>query len=273
MYVLKSGVRIRAYCGFTSSIASKEDFISFLVLENLKDRAATVFCVYARVSSNCYILIEEFKDEPLIIRPFEVYQKHYDPIIFYEFNNKIINIKDIIKKSKQPQIVLGTSEGRYVAETIGKTWIPVMEHFNNAMTALAHPVRLGHKGQSYGGNTKFIVEFTLHDGKEEVVPVYADDHKVKKFASFQLSQESLKSKEALEMHLMEQMTQGFLRCKSFKVLNFEEAIEKRFAMKNMEKIDLKPVGFFTYHVIGRMSTIWVKWQMKIENRRRRRGTS
>ena len=51
-----------------SSVDCDDPYLSSLVIENLKDRAITIFEIYLKVGSNCYIQVEDFGSKPLVLR-------------------------------------------------------------------------------------------------------------------------------------------------------------------------------------------------------------
>ena len=58
--------------------------------------------------------------------------------------------------------------------------------------------------QQSRSEAKFVVTFSHEGGKEEVIPIYPGDHELKKFRGFNLTEESLESKHALECFLQAQ---------------------------------------------------------------------
>ena len=82
----KSGLLIRGIYSISSSIDCNDAFVSKFILENLKDRSVTIFAVYLRVGHSHYIQLEDFEEAPLLLKPFETYQKELGPVQFYGSN-------------------------------------------------------------------------------------------------------------------------------------------------------------------------------------------
>ncbi|MBI2430125.1 MAG: hypothetical protein HYV29_15260, partial [Ignavibacteriales bacterium] len=99
-YRRKAGVRIYGNYVSASSRDCNDKYISSITLENLKDRAITIFTIYLRIGYNYYIIIENFEDSPLILKPFETYQKNYGPIQFYGINSNRINLDSLLEDAK-----------------------------------------------------------------------------------------------------------------------------------------------------------------------------
>ena len=266
-YLLKSGANIRGSYSIRSSISCEDKYVSTITLENLKDRAVIIFKVYLNVGHNYYIEIHDFEEEPLILKPFEVFRKEYDPIDFYSVSEKRIFMNDLLdsKKAKR-RLVLSTSDGKYIVRSNIKHWDPVYDFFNNHMTAVIHSVRSKYKGKSYGANVLYVVDFKVGNGKEEVVPIYPRDYEIKKFRNFRLTKESLASKEALEEYLHNKVTEGVLNCADVEVHDLEKWRNEMYEMENKKVITATYDNWFKYHIAGRVFTKISDYQLRKKNR-------
>ena len=122
-YWLKSGINIRGIYVTTSSIYCSEKYISRIILDNLKDRPVVIFGVYLKMSYNYFIEIDNFKNSPLILKPFEIFQREYDPIDFYSSGPKRIFMRDMFdNNSLKRNFVVSTSDGKYVVKSFLKQW-------------------------------------------------------------------------------------------------------------------------------------------------------
>ena len=157
-YLLKSGAQIRGLFSIHSSISCEDKYVGSLALENMKDRATVIFKIYLLIGRNYYIELEDFEDAPLVLKPFEVFSKQYDPVDFYSVSMKRINLNNILDSKKaKSRIVLSTGDGRYDVKEWINRWSPIGDFFKNHITAVIHPIRSTYKGKSYGGNAKYIV--------------------------------------------------------------------------------------------------------------------
>lgn len=145
-YLLKAGHHLRCDIGTCSSIECNDHYVSSITLENIKDRATVIFKIYLRLGRNYYLLLEDFSNNPLILRPFEVYHKEYDPILFYSVNNRVINL-DAVFNYKKRKVILSTTDGKYVVNANTKRWDIIPKFFRNLMTAIIDPIRTGYKGK------------------------------------------------------------------------------------------------------------------------------
>jgi hypothetical protein len=272
-YTRKSGLRLRGSYGTTSTVQCEDDFVSHLTLENLKDRAVTIFAIYLRVGHNVYVVVEDFGTEPLILGAYQTYQKEYDPIEFYTFNMRRLKVGELLKDRKVKKcLMLSTSDGRYKVRKQLRVWNPVFSFFQNHLTIVVQPVRTEFKGKGYGSNVAFLVELELPRQQEQVIAIYRDDYKYKRFKDLGLTRESLKSKEALQELLDRAQNEGKLVAKSIVVHDVEKSRAQRFDTYNKETLVLPRIGAFRYYVLARLATKFSNWAMNRQNRQRAKQT-
>jgi hypothetical protein len=265
-YRRKTGVLIRGSFGIASATACNDKYISQILLDNLKDRAVTLFAIYLKVGPNYYIEIEDFENEPLILKPFELYQKQIGPIEFYSVNNNRIIMKELFDNpSIKMQIVLSTSDGKYKVPRNIKYWNPIGDFFDNHLTAIVKTVHSEYKGKYLGANVLYTVEFIGYNGKEEIVSIEKDDYHIKKFRTFSLTEESLISKKTLESHLQKQIDLGNLQVKSFMVYDMNSWRKVVHEFYDGKTINAKYFNAFEYHIMGRFGTILSDRKLRREN--------
>jgi len=270
--VLKIGrMRIRGTYTVASSIACDDKYISNVTLENVRDRAVTIFTIYLKFGHDLFLEIDEFEDKPLILGPFETFRKEYGPIEFYSAGTRRILINELFDaKNLKKRLVLSTSDGRHIVRRVIPTWSPVIEFFRNYMTEIAHPIRSTYKGKAYGSSTLYLVELILGDGTSQVLPIYPRDHEVKRFGRFRLTPESLESKGALESFLNLQRDEGNLPVASVAVHDLRSSRKDRFERDTKGPIKAEPAGFFKYYVLGRGLTRISTWDTRRKNKLRAR---
>lgn len=269
-FLLKRGLNVRGSFSFASSIYCNDKYISHILLENQKDRAIAIYQIYLKISYNYYILVEDFEDKPLILEAFEVYRKDFDPIEMYTVNTNRIKLNNLLSDGKiKKQIMLATSEGKYKVKKHIKYWNPISLFFKNYYTANIRIHRLTVKGNSYGENTKYIVLFKTSNDKEEVVPIYPDDYRViRKFRNFQLTKESLSSKEKLEEYLSDRIADSkneYLDVTVIDYSNWQNEYKSDFYKKTIKG---KKINWIEYYIIGPIFTNIEKRKMRNENKKR-----
>ena len=251
----KTGIDIRCQYAISSSIWSKEDWVSELTLENEKDRSEIVYKAYLEIGHGLYIEIEDFSDDPLILEAYGVIQRKYDPIEFYSGGtNRVTGVS--CHRGVRHRIVLITSQGRHYPKfnTREREDLILESLMKNHSTRVVRPVRGFYKGRCYGSEAKYAITFTNRNGEEEVVPVYTGDHEAMKFRRFQLTRESIESKQALEDFLKALISEGKLSCQEIEVFDLESSRREEFKDYS-HTVSVKPMGWVSHSVLGRCFTL------------------
>jgi hypothetical protein len=266
-YLLKTGAYIRGSHSICSDISCEDKYVRSLKLENLKDRALVIFRIYLQIGHNYFLEIEDFENNPLILKPFEIYYKEYEPIDLYSIGMGRILLDDLLDdKAIQRRIVLSTSEGKFVVKDYINYWDPIGLFFQNYATAIIRPLRSTYKGKSYGSNAKYIVEFKMENGSEEIVSIYPRDYEVRKFKHFPLTRESLESKETLEEFLYEKVLDGIIKCADVTVYDMDNWRKEIYEDETKRVITAKYANWFEYYVVARIVSRISDYRLKKQNR-------
>jgi hypothetical protein len=169
------------------------------------------------------------------------------------------------RRANKLHLVISTSQGKYTIKKSIKRWDPVMLVFRNHMTGLIRPIRYHFEGKSYGNNARFIIQFTTSSGEQNLIPVYKEDYRIKKFKRFSLSEESLASSSSLEALLNEKRVEGVLNVESIKVHDLAEMKRGIDDFYDPEPVDLSKVGWLHYHLLGPIITRIRDSKLKKEN--------
>ncbi|WP_407363534.1 hypothetical protein [Pseudomonas luteola] len=271
-YLRKSGIYVRGQYSVCSSSYCQDKYVSSIVLENFKDRPVVIFKIFLLAGRNYYIELEDFDEEPKILKPYEVYSKQYDPVDFYSVNMRRIKLNGLLdSKEVRSQIVLSTSHGKYVVKEWIKRWDPIGDFFKNHMTALIHPMRSTYKNKCFGSEVKYIVDVKTEDGREETIPIYPRDYEIRKFRKFRLTRESLESKDSLEEYLLEQAFNGALNCTDITVHDIEAWRNEHYRDDYKKVIEAKYYNWFMYFVVGRLLTKLSDMRLYFVNRKHRKA--
>jgi len=237
-----------------------------VTIQNLKDRAVVVFKIFMRIGHNYYIELEDFTNQPVTLEPFGVLHREYDPIDHYSSGTYWVHLNELLDvKGVRRRLVLATSEGRYVIRHWIRRWDAVHLFFKNHYTVIIRPLRSTHQGKAYGSNAKYVIRIKLLDGKEEVIPIHADDYRYQTFRKFQLTSDALQSAVALEEFLLERAIAGDLICSDVSVFDMENWRNQIYKERDMEPFQAPKVGWITYHIMGRVHTWWDNFQMSRQN--------
>ena len=268
-YKRKSGIGIRGGFGISSSVRCEESWVSNIVLENMKDRAVTIYGIFLRAGHNFYIELEDHNETPLILKPYETYHKTMGEILFYAVNSNTIRMHDLLQDKKvKKRIVLSTSEGKYLVPKQVKRWSPVGEFFRNHLTGIIRTVRVTHRGESVGGNIDFIVDILRKDGETETIQLMKSDYRLKRFRNFNLTKECLASKSSLQAFLEKKLEDGLLAPDStIKVHSFAENIESIKAHYSDTPFTAERWGAIYYYIFGPLYTWYSGYKMNRDNKR------
>jgi len=266
-FLLKAGHKIRGSFSITSTIESNDSYVFSVTLENIKDRATVIFSIYLKIGSNIYLLLEEFEQNPLILKSFEVYYKEFDPILFHTVGMNQVRIGKALYDNKiKKRIVLSTTDGKYIVKLNTKRWSPSPKFFRNHFTAIVEPRRVDYRGKSYGYNVKYLIVFKNEGKDDAVIAISESDIRIKKFANFKLTVQSLSSKDNLRDYLLDQKEQNNIYFEQFEIIDFENHVNKIKNNYSETARILMPYNYFVYNILGRMVTIlsnqWFKRNRK-----------
>jgi hypothetical protein len=267
---LKSGIHIRGtFSLVSSSISCQDGYIKNITIENLKDKAAVIYGIYLRLASNCYLILETFEAGPLILKPFEVFTKEYDPVDFYSMSMKTLDLRQMLKTERMNKIkiVLSTGEGLYHVKQSIRIKRAYELFFRNYLTAIALPIKSVHKGRAYGGNAMYLIDLVNSNGEEACIPIYPQDHTVQRFRDFPLTQESLASRDSLEKYLRIKMEEGRLRCASLNVIDMKARRDNLYKDYGRDPIPVKPMSKIAHESIGLAYTFTSNAKNSWRNRR------
>jgi hypothetical protein len=265
-FLLKSGHKLRCDIVICSSIDCTDKFISGIILENLKDRATVIFAIYLQLGRGNYIVIESFDNDPLILKPFEVYRKEYEPLLMYISNSTRIKLNKLLSHSGPHKVLISTTDGQYEVKANTKRWDPTHLFFKNVTTAIVEPKRLSYKGKHYGENIKFLVDVKKTGLEDVVIALRPGDYERRIFTSFSLTEDCLKSKEKLDAYLKVQKEKGNLPYDEIKIIDFQARVSEIIRKHEKESIELIPRNYFEYNILGRLYTMLENWKLKKKNK-------
>lgn len=252
-YRRKSGVHAR--CGFVTQNSDQcsDAFISQVIIENTKDRAIAIYGIYLRFGANLYLVIERFEDQPLILKPYEIYKKDYGPLEFYRGGGMRFDLNNLLNDLKTPKnIVLSTNDGKFVAKDYVHHWQPENDYFKNNSTGIFHPTRTQFRGKDIGENIKYVIEFLDDPKNPEIVLVQPDDYRFKKFPYF--TQEALASADTVRQFIQDGMDTGTLYKVDFKVYDADRFRTRFNGVDKQIPKKVRAADALRYHTIGRFRT-------------------
>ena len=255
-YRRKSGLYLVGTFSFTTTSRSNDYYLDHIVIENLKDRAVSIYAIYIKFGRDIYILVEDFKDHPLILKSYEAFQKSYGPIRAYFCNREPVKIDHLINDiTIKKQIVLSTGQGKYVIPNPVKLWNPRSES-KRVNALVVEPIIKKFKDQTVGANTDYVI--VLDDGKHNEKIYLIDKNNPIAFDNFCLTKEALKSEETLGSYIfsIRKQCSYIPRFESINVIavGFSEELKKEIKLRSTT---LYSKSWFGHNIKGRLST-WFK---------------
>lgn len=263
-YVLKAGIDVRCNWTIASSRESDDMYVSNLTLENNRDRSLVIFKIHLKIGHNYYVQLEDHKEKPLVIAPFEVYQKEYPMPVRHMVHSRRVNLNNLLRQWNTPRkIILSTTQGPFVISKGVQSWDPAWLSLKNEATIVVKTKHLPYRETFYGGNVKFIVELYFSPTHSQIIPLLPRDHQLPIFQHFRLTPDSLSSALKLKSYLQKQKRLGRLPYKRIHIVDFQHEIEKRYEFFQQPAVDAEYMGWFRYYIVERIMTM-------IYRRRRRR---
>lgn len=243
-------------------------YITRLYLENLKDRSVVIFKIYLKLSWNYYIEIEDFSEQPLILKPYELYHKNYDPIIYYTINLNRITINKVFNKTKKPPLILATNFGKIKVNQYINRWDPLIEFFKNYFTAIITPKRAMFDDKCYDSNIRYIVKFHYENSEISTIQIRKDEFEFNKFKYLKFTKDIIESKKKLQSYLNICRKKGILKFKKVEIIEYENWINEEFRLGSIKTIEAEKFSFFNYFILGRISNIIENRNLKKKNRKK-----
>lgn len=269
-YRRKAGILVRGEFNIASSIQCKDRYVSNMLIENLKDRAITIFAIYLQVGHSYYIELEDFEEAPLILKAYETFRKQYGPIQLYKTNSKRVNMNPLLEEVKiQKRLVLSTSDGKYIIPSRIKRWSPIGDSFKNSLTATLRPVILKHKGKYIGENVRYIIDLINEDHQESIL-IYSNTTEHNNHLDFPLTSDSIESIEKLTAYLQKVKDEGALKCESFCVIDVGNRKSTTLSPHYSTTIEAPYHGFWEHHISGQAITWLLNRELKRINEKLRR---
>ncbi|NWA09695.1 hypothetical protein [Pseudomonas gingeri] len=255
-YRRKSGIFVRGDFTISTSIDCNDSYISNIMLENMKDRALTIYNIFLKIDHNYYLEVENHEEKPVILKAYETYNTNLGEILFYGVNMRKIKIEKLMRDRKiKKRLVLSTSEGKYTVPAPIRRWSPLSELFSNYFTGLIQPVVATYKGKYIGENIQFIIDMTYKNDTTSTILIRKNDYPNHTFKKFELTKETLKTKETLENFLEQKRAEGALQHDTkFEVHDFEEYKLKTNEQYQQTPINAEKYSAFRYYILGRLNT-------------------
>lgn len=269
---LKKGAFVRGqYQVVSSSVNTNDPYVSEVLLENLKDRSIVIFGIYLYLDHGYYLCLEEFEQDPLIISPFEVVKRSYDPLDSYSFSMKRFKIDHLFESRSQKKLMLSTTDGMIAVKKPIFINKPFYQWFKNHFIVEIRADRMTYRGRSYGSGTKFLVNLCKDSEVVQTIQLYGRDHQYKWFRDLGGEESDLVSADAVEQFFGRVILDGKFNANRVEVVDYQAELKKRYEdYRDLESSVIKRRSWFVVYIVGYLLTSWRANRLRHENRSRGR---
>jgi len=270
---LKKGSFLRGQYIVSNSIATNDPYVCEVLLENLKDRSVVIFGIYLQLDNGYFLCLEEFEEDPLIISPFEVVRREYDPLDGYSFNTRRLKIDALLENRRRTKIMLSTTDGMIKVKKPVFVNKPVYQWFKNHFIITIGVDRTNIRGKSYGGATKYLVSLFNDDELIQAIQLYGHDHNYKWFRDLGGEASDLTSSETVQKLFERVILEKKSKANRVEVIDYQEALRKRYEDYDLEPWVAERRSWIFVYVVGRLLTIWDTRRLRRENKARQKQNS
>ena len=115
-----------------------------------------------------------------------------------------------------------------------------------------------------------MIVVTNLKGEEYVISIYKDDYRHVRFSKFQLTKESIETKETLKKFLEKQKKAGNFEYKKIEIIDFQEEVNRVRSKYPEELIYVESYNFVKYRIVAKILTIIDNYKMYVTNRKNRK---
>lgn len=158
-FLSKSGMDFHGIFATSTSIWSRQRYISEIILENKKDKSIAISYIYLRAGRNIYIELADYNSSPRIISPFETIKiKSDEGVSGYISSDYKIDLHSILgdRKIKKCLMVV-TPQGVSKVKGYKSYWNIYVESLRNHFIIPVRPVKKYYNGKEYADDLQFVV--------------------------------------------------------------------------------------------------------------------
>jgi len=259
-YFLKSGDKFCGAFAVSSSVWSKQSYISEIILENSKDKVSVIGCIYLRVGSNIYLELVDYAESPRIVGPFETVKIVLrEGVSGYISSSYKVNIGEMLRDRKiKKTLLIATPKGIFKVKKYKRIWNVYVESLRNNFIIPVRPVRKYHNGSEFSDALQYVVEGSDGDKPVETLLYRECSHEV---GGLTIRTDDFATAADLEMFLIENLGTRNLRVKSvgYSFQDFESYKDK----------EIFRLGFFWTNIFGKFYTKFSSLLFRLKNSRRR----
>lgn len=165
-FLLKVGT---SFCGtyvISSSVWSEQSYISDVIIENRKDKAAAINYVYLRIGGNIYLELVDYSRSPRIVAPFETIKIELNGGVSGYISSAFkVDLDGLLRDNgKTKTLMVATPQGLSRVKGYKRYWDINVESLKNHYITSIKQVRKYYEGKEYGDALQFVVTHTDNKG-------------------------------------------------------------------------------------------------------------
>ena len=257
---LKKGSKFYGTYSISSSVWSKQSYIGEIIIENKKDKASAISCIYLRIGSNIYIEMVNYSQSPRIVSPFETIKIQLNEgVSGYIYSTFKVDIDHLLSDRKIPKsLMVATPEGILKVKNYKKFWNVYIESLRNSFIIPVRPVKKYYKDKEYSDGLQFVVIDKNSEGRPSEHFIYSGNSYL--INGVLVKADDFSNAEDLQKFLID----------SIKPVDDNLMVERvnytYGDFDNYKKIDIYHIGFFGTHVIGKIYTKLSSWKFRRKNK-------
>ncbi|MGE8189807.1 hypothetical protein [Pseudomonas sp. NPDC086278] len=259
-FVLKKGTKFYGMYTTSGSVWSKQRYISEIIIENKKDKAAAINFIYLRVGSNIYLELVDYDSSPRIIAPFETIKielregvSGYISSIFKVDLNALLGDRKVRKA-----LIVATPQGLSKVKNYKRFWNVYFESLQNHFIIPVRPVRKYHEGKEYSDALQFVVTDRSKEGASAAHFLYRGN-------TYSINSRSVKVDDFSDARELECFLIGAAESRE-NTLTVERVGYTYVDYDDYEQVDICHSGFFGTHVVGKAYTKIHNWTFALKEK-------
>ena len=259
-FVLKKGTKFYGMHTTSSSVWSKQRYISEIIIENKKDKAAAINYIYLRIGSNIYLELVDYDSSPRIIAPFETIKIELrEGVSGYISSTFKVDLDAILGERKiRKTLVVATPQGLSKVRGYKKFWNVYIESLQNYFIIPVRPVRKYYKGKEYSDSLQFVVSDKNEEGRSEEHFLFRGN--TYSINSILVKVDDFSSASELEVFLRRAGES------SANTLVVERAGYTYGDYDDYKEVDVYHGGFIETHIVGKVYTKLSGWTFRVKNK-------
>jgi hypothetical protein len=249
LFVLKYGIKFKATLSLTSNSDSNVPFFTQITILNLKDKVILITAIYVKIN-NIYILIKDYKENPLVLNSLSAVNIDTHPVEFYTWDMNKVEINEVFSSTYKKKIVIFTTSGKVEVEPSSLS--SHYQELKKPFIKKIKPVRLFYHENISGSAVKYVLTFYKKGSISDVIKINELDLKLKTnfFNYFKLTDKCLENSKFLYDYIEKQKQNKLLHYDELFIVDCERERKRIFShFLEKKEILIKPIDLKKYKIL------------------------